>query len=167
MKKIINYLSHIEIAIAAFLIIIGMFFPMFHIQIGTVDTDVNAWHAIAGIESKSSSGIGKYLEFSFLCALPFLLLAITIVLNVLFDNRHNIGAEVLKFLIFISIFFMFIFYMRLVNPGPHYNNYNEIKRFLSARWGNYFCAVIVIVPIVLEIIELIIDVKKKLENKEG
>ena len=163
-KKILNYLSYIEIGICAFIIILGSFFPMFHLEAGTIDSDINAWHAIAGVESNSSSGIGKYLEFSFLCLFPFLLLVALIIVNVLYDNKRNVKIDLLRILIICAAILLFVFYMRLVNPGPHFNNYGEIKKFLSQRWGNYLIAVILLFPFVCEIIKLISDIKNN-KNK--
>lgn len=166
MKKILNYLSYIEIGICAFIIIIGSFFPMFHLEAGTIDSDINAWHAIAGVESGSSSGIGKYLEFSFLCLLPFLFIVAIIVVNVLYDNRKNIKIDLIRLCLLIVTAVMFVFYMRLVNPGPHFNSYSEIAKFLSHTWGNYAIAIILMFPIVCEIIKLIKDIKANKSNKE-
>lgn len=166
MKKILNYLSYIEIGICAFIIILGSFFPMFHLEAGSMDQDINAWLAIAGVESGSISGIGKYLDFSFWCLLPFLLLIVLIAINIIYDNRKNIKVDLLRIILLLLTFFLFIFYMRLVNPGPHYNGYDEIKKFLSARWGNYTIAIILVCPIVFEVIKLVNDIKIVKSNKE-
>lgn len=165
MKKILDHISYIEIAIIAFLIIVCMFFPVCHISVGNVDENVNAWKAIVGVKNPSTkASIKEYTQFSFLCLLPYLLLMGMILLNILFDNKKNIYVDIIKIVIYIIITILFFVYVRLLNPASYYSSFYELKNRLSPRFGNYVSASFCIILVILSTMQLIKDFK---DNKEA
>ncbi len=165
MKKILDHISYIEIAIIAFLIIVCMFFPVCHIAVGNVDENMNAWKAIVGVKNPSSqASIKEYTTFSFLCLLPYLLLLVAILLNILFDNKKNIYVDIIKIILYITITILFFMYVRLLNPASYYSSFYELKNRLSPRFGNYVSASFSIILVMLSSLQLYKDFK---DNKEA
>lgn len=166
MKKFINHISYIEIAIAAFIIVVCMFFPVLHCEAVSVNTNVNSWIAIAGIKDANSKIIPEITTFSFLCLLPYLLLALSIVLNILFDNKHNIVIDLVKVLLYIVIALLFINYLNLLTPADYFSSYDDLLTRFTPKWGHYFMFSLTIIMILIECLGLLNDIKLNKGNKE-
>lgn len=159
MEKFIKKISYIEIGILIACVIF-MFFPFIYINVGSIDTTANAWHTIFGID-KSTTGITSFSSFSILCLLVYILLFIIFLLLVFFDNQANVLIDLVKIVLFLGTGFMFIFYLRLISYNEYFSSYNEVKKFISPRPGNYLSAIACFIGAVLSVIEFVNDIKAK------
>lgn len=154
--KIIKYFSYVEIALCI-ICFLFMFMPTFYLEVGSTHSSFDAFHAIAGVEANGYA-IKKYFDFSFLCLLPYLMLIVAIVINVMFDNKNNIILDVLKALIFIASGFMFVFYLKLLNPASFFESVNEALQFVKPKIGHTLTACVAFIGAALCICEVVKDI---------
>lgn len=161
MEKLYKKLMAIEIAVLIICVVL-MFIPVVEVNCGMISNEkINSWHAIFGLNKEIGSTQGKFTTFSFLCLLPYLLLILIFVLNLIFDNKNNLFVDFGKLLLFITSAILFIFYIRLLNYNSFFVNYSEVKKYLTPQAGHILSAIVCFLGAAAAILEIIRDIKYK------
>lgn len=161
MEKLFKKLMAIEIAILI-ICVICMFIPVVKVDCGNISgTKINAWHAIFGLNEDIGSSQGKFSKFSFLCLLPYLLLILVFVFNLVFDNKNMVVVDFGKLILFLASGILFIFYIRLINYNSFFVNYGEVKKYLTPLVGHILSAILCFIGVAATVVEIIRDITYK------
>lgn len=161
MQGLYKKLAIIEIVLL-FLCLVCMFVPFMRVTFGPHNHNVNAWHCMFGIKD-SAVGVDKFASFSFLCVIPYLILVAIFVIDVIGDNKNNIGLDITKAVLFLVAGVMFIIYLRLLNYDPFFKGYNEIVNFkvIHPKAGHILSSILCFLGVVAAGLEVVRDIQNK------
>ncbi|MGM9971576.1 MAG: hypothetical protein ACI35W_04145 [Anaeroplasmataceae bacterium] len=163
MRKVIDYIiknaAIIQIIICV-LIFISMYIPFIHLKAGNIDENYNAFLAFTEISDEKTGKV--YFKFSFLAFLPFLLLLITIVLNIFLDNKKNIIMHIIKVCLYIIAFVMLLNFKSLMSLSDDFS-INLIK-FVTYRAGYFIIPILIAIAIIISGIQIYGDIRS---SKDG
>ncbi len=152
MKKLAQYISFIELALAV-LVIFSMFLPFFK----CVGNSQNAFQAIIGMKYLSTS----LTTFSFMAMIPYILIFVLLVLIIVFDTKKNLVSSIVKCIFFIVIAILFFIYIRLLAPSNAFTLEEIIDhKFITTQIGTIISGIICIIGAGVTGLEIYLNLRK-------